>query len=76
MTVKVLMIAEFEIDPPGQSGPILDRYAQDVIDAFRESCHPYDEYGISLHRAPASTVKVVNEFEEDEEGNRTGEIYL
>ena len=69
MKVKVLMIAEIELDDLFACCDILtaDAYAQERLDAFRESVLP-NEYGISLYRAHKTAVDLVNQF--------TPEVYI
>jgi hypothetical protein len=54
MTIKVLLVAEIEIegDSLTQNEPAIQEYrAQQKLDAFRETTLPGD-YGIFLYRAP------------------------
>lgn len=68
MKVKVLMIAEIELDDLFACDILTaDAYAQERLDAFRESVLP-NEYGISLYRAHKTAVDLVNQF--------TPEVYI
>ena len=73
MKVKVLMIAEIELDDLFACDILTanayaqERYAQERLDAFRESVLP-NEYGISLYRADKTAVDLVNQF--------TPEVYI
>jgi hypothetical protein len=75
MKVKVLMIAEIELDDLFACDILTaDAYAQERLDAFRESVLP-NEYGISLYRADKDIVMLANTF--DEEGiYNIEEVYL
>ena len=68
MKVKVLMIAEIELDDLFACDILTaDAYAQERLDAFRESVLP-NEYGISLYRAHKTAVDLVNQY--------TTEVYI
>jgi hypothetical protein len=50
---RVLLVAEFQLDLPDDTPPeIVEREAQQRMDAFREAVQCANEYGIFLYRAP------------------------